>query len=76
MTSEELNLLLQTDDPLAENAFPQELSQEWAEHRERMRKVCVAEYSSSPLWQARAAKDPQYWNNFSVGLHNLPPQAS
>ena len=56
MTSEELNLLLQTDDPLAENAFPQELSQEWAEHRERMRKVCVAEYSSSPYGKLERPK--------------------
>lgn len=34
---------------------------------ERVRQRCVAEFSSSPLYQARAAKDPEYWNTFYVG---------
>lgn len=38
-----------------------------AELCERVRQRCVAEYSSSPLWQQRAAKDPDYWNRFYVG---------
>lgn len=42
-----------------------------AEHREQVRQVCVAEYSSNPLHQARAAKDPDYWKRFSVGRYNL-----
>jgi hypothetical protein len=33
---------------------------------ERVRFRSVAEFSSSPLYQARAAKDPTYWGNFSV----------
>ena len=75
MTLPHRSLMPKMDDPLAEGAFPLELRQEWAQHRERVRQVCVAEYSSSPLWQARAAKDPHYWDNFSVGQHNLPEQA-
>ncbi len=39
--------------------------------REQVRQQCVAEYSSSPLWQQRAAKDPEYWNRFYVGRVNL-----
>jgi hypothetical protein len=35
--------------------------------RERVRLRSVAEFSASPLYQARAAKDPTYWDNFSVG---------
>lgn len=34
---------------------------------EQVRLRLVAIYSSSPLYQARAAKDPEYWNKFSVG---------
>jgi hypothetical protein len=37
------------------------------EQRERVRVHCVALFSSSPLYQARAAKNPSYWDNFSVG---------
>ena len=45
-------------------------------HRERVRVACVEEYSSNPLHQARAAKDPDYWNSFSIGQANLfPPKA-
>ena len=53
--------------------------EEWTEaekeenraQRERVRLVCVAEYSSSPLYQAIAAKNPDYWKTFSVGRVNL-----
>jgi hypothetical protein len=41
---------------------------------ELVRLVCVAEYSTSPLYQARAAKDPDYWNSFSMGRFNLHPK--
>ena len=68
MTPEELDRLLATDDPLAENAFPKELRDRWREEREQVRQRCVKLFSSSPLYQARAAKDPHYWNNFYVGL--------
>lgn len=39
--------------------------------RELVRLRCVEEYSSSPLYQAMAAKDPEYWKNFSTGQVNL-----
>jgi len=42
-------------------------NQEWAEQLERARLRSVEVFSSSPLYQARAAKDPEYWNTFSVG---------
>ncbi|MBI2276331.1 MAG: hypothetical protein HYU74_03150 [Dechloromonas sp.] len=45
-----------------------------AEQRELVRQACVAEYSSNPLYQARAAKDPDYWKSFSVGQHNYYPR--
>lgn len=67
MTSEEEALLMQTDDPLAENAFPKELRDKWREERKQVRQLCAEEYSSSPLWRARAEKDPDYWNKFSPG---------
>jgi hypothetical protein len=41
------------------------------EQRERVRLHCVEVFSSSPLYQARAAKDPTYWDNFSTGRINL-----
>lgn len=53
-----------------ERLTPQEL-QRRAEQRELVRQRCVAEYSSNPLYQALAAKDPFYWKNFSVGQHSL-----
>ena len=68
MTPEELDRLLATDDPLAEGAFPEELRAQWSEERERVRQHCVKLFSASPLYQARAAKDPHDWNNFYVGL--------
>lgn len=42
-------------------------TQEWQEQREQVRQRLVAEHSSAPLYQARAAKDPEYWNKFSIG---------
>lgn len=40
-------------------------------HEELVRRVCVAEYSSNPLWQKRAERDPEYWSKFYVGRINL-----
>ena len=37
------------------------------ERREQVRRRCVEEFSCSPLYRARAAKDPEYWNEFYVG---------
>lgn len=38
---------------------------------ELVRRVCVEQYSSNPLWQARAAGNPEFWKHFSVGQANL-----
>lgn len=43
----------------------------WRRHRELVRQQCVRECSSSPIYQARAAKDPDYWKNFSMGQVHL-----
>ena len=53
---------------------------EWSENEksvyearcELVRQYCVAGYSTNPSHQARAAKDPEYWARFSIGLFNLP----
>ena len=42
-------------------------TQEWQEQREQVRLRLVEAHSSSPLYQARAAKDPEYWNKFYIG---------
>lgn len=39
--------------------------------QELIRQDCVSQYSSSPLYQAMAAKDPDYWKNFPTGRVNL-----
>lgn len=39
--------------------------------QELVRQQCVEEFSSSPLYQARAAKDPNYWRGFSMGRAHL-----
>ena len=41
----------------------------WAE---RVRRNCVEAYGSNPLYQARAARDPDYWRTFYVGHVNWP----
>ena len=55
------------DDPLGLNASPTQEDLEFREQLERARIRSVAVFSSSPLYQARAAKDPEYWNKFYVG---------
>ena len=41
------------------------------EQAKRVRQRNVEVFSSSPLYQARAAKDPNYWNNFSCGIVHM-----
>jgi hypothetical protein len=41
------------------------------EHLERVRQHCVEQFSASSLYQAAAARDPEYWNKFSPGGVNL-----
>jgi len=71
MTSEEISLLIAEGDPLTPPDWSEERERQMHADRERVRQACVAEYSSSPLWQARAPKGPNYWNKFYVGQHNL-----
>jgi hypothetical protein len=39
--------------------------------QELIRQDCVSQYSPCPLYQAMAAKDPDYWKNFPTGRVNL-----
>jgi hypothetical protein len=71
MTSEQDNSLIDEDDPLGLTALPTQKDLEWRAHLELVRQQCVAEFSSSPLYQAAAAKDPEYWNEFSMGRVHL-----
>jgi len=65
-TSPSEDSLIDWDDPLAPKGSekPHEM---WRAEQEQARLRSVAVFSSSPLYQARAAKDPEYWNKFSVG---------
>ncbi|EIC30754.1 hypothetical protein Metal_3074 [Methylomicrobium album BG8] len=69
MTSEKDSLY----DPLTDNPWtgPSSIStkrsMELDEQREQVRQRLVAAHSSSPLYQARAEKDLEYWNTFYVG---------
>ena len=37
------------------------------EQREELRKRLVAIHSTSPIYQARAERDPEYWDKFYLG---------
>ena len=39
---------------------------EHLEHCERVKRHCVKVFSLSPLYQARAAKNPNYWNELGM----------
>lgn len=71
MTSTQDNSLVQVICPFDGVTVLEVLTQQEvrrrAEVREQVRLRCVEEYSSNPLWQQRAAKDPEYWNRFYVG---------
>ena len=71
MTSEEIDLLIAEGDPLMPKDWNEEKERQAQEHLELVRLQCVEEYSSSPLYQARAEKNPDYWKNLSTGLVHL-----
>lgn len=65
------NFLIDPIDPLSGKPWtPSEIQsmQEGRRRRELVRQRLVAEFSCAPLYQARAAKDPEYWNKFSIGV--------
>lgn len=73
MTLEEENLLMQTDDPLAENAFPKELRDRWREEREQVRLHYARSSLQSPLYKARHDQNPEaYFKEFSTAAVRLP----
>lgn len=61
--------------PFTGTYFTESEVRELDRKRERVRQQCVEEYSSSPLYQARAAKDPNYWKEFSIGQARLYKKA-
>ena len=68
MTLEEIHLLMQTDDPLAENAFPKELREKWHAEQEKVRLHYALSSLRSPLYKAIHDKNPQeYFKRFSTG---------
>jgi len=69
-TSQDDNSLVEIHCPFTGEVIGHSTKQQeakWAEQQEQVRQRCVAVFSSSPLYQARAAKDPEYWDKFSVG---------
>lgn len=75
MTSTADPSLTEMDSPLRSDDLWTEPSAERLAHLELVRQQCVAQFSSSPLYQAMADKDPDYWNRFSVGVVHLLPTA-
>lgn len=69
MILEQDNFLTDWEDPFdgTIHISTRQADKAWEEQRERVRLRSVAEFSSSPLYQARADKDPTYWDKFSVG---------
>lgn len=70
-TSAEENSSTDWECPLTGQRFSASEIKASDEKRELVRQQCVAEFSSSPLYQAAAAKDPEYWNEFSMGRVHL-----
>jgi hypothetical protein len=61
------NSLINQEDSLMPQGWDAAQETAWLARREQVRVRCLQEYSSSPWHQAKAARDPQYWNNFYVG---------
>lgn len=68
MTSANNSSLIDQDDPLGLTKLDNSPeAQAWREHLEQVRQRLAASYSSSPLHQARAEKDPTYWQTLWPG---------
>ena len=73
MTSITNNLKIDSDAPLNEYGQTPSQVQDILAHVERIRKYNVKVLSQSPLYQARAAKNPHYWKEIgNMGLWNVP----
>ncbi|MDO8864129.1 hypothetical protein Q6D67_20800 [Haliea sp. E1-2-M8] len=67
MTSIPISTLIAEGDPLTPPDWNEQKEREAQEQRELVRQRCEEEYSSSPLWRARAERDPEFWKKFSPG---------
>ena len=67
MTLEVHNSLTQQEQELDENGFWKAASAAYLAERERVRLHYAQVSLRSPLYRARAAKDPQFLSNYSAG---------
>lgn len=67
MTLEDYNFLIATDDPLMPKDLTWEQVQALLAQQEQVRLRYAQLSLQSPLYQARAAKDPQFLSNYSAG---------
>lgn len=68
MTSTDKASLIDEDDPLGLTKSLSSAQLKLLAKQERVRRRLVKVFSSSPLYRARAEKDPTYWDTFSVGI--------
>ena len=71
MTSNADNSLIDEDDPFGLTGLPTSQDLKWQEHLDLVKAQSAAGFSLSPLYRARAEKDPEYWNTFSTGRVHL-----
>jgi hypothetical protein len=76
MTSTADHLLTETGNPLPSDDLWKEASAEQLAAHELVRRQCEEQFSSSPLYQARVAKDPDYWKTYCPGGVHLLPKAT
>lgn len=53
--------------PLSGHVFTSQEAAQMDERVERVRQLCAERCSSSPSWQKRVARNPEFWNTFSPG---------
>jgi len=67
MTSQQGNSLTPMEQPSAKSGSTTWPELSGHEREERVRRLFAARHSSSPLYAARVAKDPAFWETYSVG---------
>ena len=67
MTSIPIATLIAEGYPLTPKDWNEEKEQKRRVELERVRQLCAEQYSSSPSWQKRLAKNPNFFKTFSPG---------
>lgn len=75
MISTDFRLLIAESDPLTPPDWDEEKERTQLAARELVKAQCVEQYSSSPLYQARVERDPEFWNWFCNGAPISSPKA-